>query len=192
MCVRVRPRACVCACARASPRLSPDARQPTTNLPHVLVAMKSWRESHALSCGCWPAQVVASAPAARPPPPPPAPVAAPAPALPAVRTFYAMDALKPQCLREARAGPPPLRRRNTAGTIDSQPRSEALLRVVRVRVAWAAFWRKAFARLGKAFERLGGSGGQGRCARRRSPSTLAKRFPTAQPFHTLWLGRERA
>jgi hypothetical protein len=40
--------------------------------------MKSWRESHALSCGCWPAQVVASAqasasatvpaPVARPPP----------------------------------------------------------------------------------------------------------------------------
>ncbi len=32
------------------------------NLLHVLRAVKSWRKSHALSCGCWPAQVVASAP----------------------------------------------------------------------------------------------------------------------------------
>jgi hypothetical protein len=39
------------------------------NMPHVLRAMKSWRKSHALSCGCWPAQAVASAPVARPPPP---------------------------------------------------------------------------------------------------------------------------
>jgi hypothetical protein len=35
------------------------------NMPHVLRAMKSWRKSHALSCGCWPAQVVASAPRRR-------------------------------------------------------------------------------------------------------------------------------
>jgi hypothetical protein len=27
------------------------------DLLHVLRAIKSWRESHALSCGCWPAQV---------------------------------------------------------------------------------------------------------------------------------------
>jgi hypothetical protein len=37
------------------------------DLLHVLRAVNSWRKSHALSCGCRPAQVVASAPVAKKP-----------------------------------------------------------------------------------------------------------------------------